>query len=298
MNAGSDIPIRIAPRRELAEEWALVLVAEGLSPSVWHAAEGFMLGVPGDQVESATSVLSSYDSENPPRPPVDDEPKGRAHIYTALFFSIALLDFFFITDVWSEALPWVDRGGADAKRIVGGELWRIVTALTLHADLKHALANAIAGALFVGAVCRSLGSGFGFAIVLLAGAGGNLVNALFYGSYHVAIGASTAVFGALGVLGGVGAVRRRRSGMHGRHVWVPIAAGLALLAMLGTAGERVDLLGHLFGFLVGGVLGLGVAYALPRRPAPRVQWALGLSALVVIFLSWAWALAYTPAGIA
>jgi membrane associated rhomboid family serine protease len=71
---------------------------------------------------------------------------------------------------------------------------------------------------------------------------------------------------------------------------VPIAAGLALLAMLGTAGERVDLLGHLFGFLAGGVLGVVMAVAVPRRPGARVQWALGTTALMLVVVSWMLAL--------
>ncbi|MEE9559871.1 MAG: rhomboid family intramembrane serine protease, partial [Acidiferrobacterales bacterium] len=156
--------------------------------------------------------------------------------------------------------------------------------------LMHALANAIAGAIFFSAVCTTLGAGLGLSVVLLAGAGGNLINAFMHGSLFVSVGASTAVFGAIGVLGGLGVARRRRRGARGKHIWVPIAAGLALLAMLGTAGERVDLLGHLFGFLAGGVLGVVMAVAVPRRPSARVQWALGTTALMLVVVSWMLAL--------
>jgi hypothetical protein len=37
MSEWSEIPLRVAAERKLAEEWALVLIAEGLSPSVRRA---------------------------------------------------------------------------------------------------------------------------------------------------------------------------------------------------------------------------------------------------------------------
>ncbi|MFQ5931671.1 MAG: rhomboid family intramembrane serine protease, partial [Nitrospiraceae bacterium] len=283
------IPLRVAPDREVAEEWALVLVTEGLSPSVWHTEEGFILGVPAEEADRATVVLAAYDSETWAEPQEDEEPAGALHLYVGLAVGGALLAFFFITGPWNPVVRWFERGSADAGRILGGESWRTVTALTLHADVKHVLANAIAGALIVSAVCRVLGSGLGCALVLLAGAGGNFVNALVHGSLHVSVGASTSVFGAVGVLVGLAVARRYRRGRRGRRAWLPVAAGLALLAMLGM-GPRVDLLAHLFGLLVGAVLGLCVAFSVPHPPGSRIQWTLGGAALVIVLYCWGLAL--------
>src|SRR5438034_425376 len=69
----------------------------------------------------------------------------------------------------------------------------------------------------------------------------------------VSIGASTAVFGALGALAAFP--------QHRRRAWVPLGAGLALLAFLGTS-KRADLAGHLCGFVAGLLLG-AVASRLP-----------------------------------
>lgn len=287
----SEISLRVAPRRQLAEEWALVLLAEGLAPRVVHTRNGFAVTVPAEQHESANAVLAAYEREN--RSPPDnnsDEPRGSAHLYVALAVSVALVDMFFVTDVWRQAVHWFERGGADAERIVNGEFWRAVTALSLHADFKHALGNAIAGAIFLTAVCRALGPGLGCALVLLSGVAGNLVNAFVHAAFHVSVGASTAVFGALGILGGLGVVRRRRLGLRGRRAWLPIAAGLGLLAFLGTAGERVDLWAHLFGFVFGAVLGIMAALIVKHRPGTTVQWLWGLGALTLIVCSWMLAL--------
>ena len=95
--------------------------------------------------------------------------------------ALMVLIFFFVTTQWLPALSWFERGSADAQRMPQGEFWRTVTALTLHADIAHALSNSIAAALFLSAVFSIMGGGFGGALVLLAGAGGNLANAFLHG---------------------------------------------------------------------------------------------------------------------
>jgi rhomboid protease GluP len=278
-------------QRELVDEWALVLAADGLSPRVRRGAEGFELSVPLEEAERAADVIAAYVSENRER----ESPRKRVthaegNAFAGVAVSALLLIFFFVTGPRNPEVVWFARGGADAERIALGELWRTVTALCLHADLGHALANALFGALFLGAVCSSLGAGIGCALVLFAGAGGNWLNALFQSPHHVSVGASTAVFGAVGLLSGLAVARRRQRRSTDRPWWVPVGAGLALLAMLGTAGERVDLWAHLFGLLVGGALGIPVGFALPRPPRPLAQWIAGGVAVVALLYCWGLAL--------
>ena len=290
MTKHSEVPLRVTRDHNLVEEWELVLLAQDLSPSVRRTEDGVVLSVPEEEVERALAGLSAYESENPPKLKEGDEPVGSPHLLGGIAVAGMLLVFFSATIIWNQTVPWFERGSADANRILLGELWRTVTALTLHADLVHAATNAIAAALFIGAVSGMLGLGLGSALVLLAGAGGNLANALLYGSPHVSVGASTSVFGAVGMLGGLGMVRRRRRAVRRRRAWVPIAAALALLAMLGTGGERVDVWAHLFGLLLGGVLGILIAFVVPRPPGFRVQWACGSAALAVLIYCWTLAL--------
>jgi rhomboid protease GluP len=69
-----------------------------------------------------------------------------------------------------------------------------------------------------------------------------------------------------------------------------IAASLALLGMLGTAPGS-DVLAHLFGLLVGALLGIGPALA-QRRPLGRwSQWLLALAAGALVLACWRIALA-------
>jgi membrane associated rhomboid family serine protease len=62
--------------------------------------------------------------------------------------------------------------------------------------------------------------------------------------------------------------------------------------MLGM-GEGGDLWAHVFGFVVGGVLGIVVAFTVPRRPGRRVQRMLGGAAVAAVISCWALALGYT-----
>jgi rhomboid protease GluP len=286
-----EIPLRVTADHHLVEEWELVLLAQGLSPRVRQSSDGFVLSVPEEDAERARAGLLAYESENSAKLEEGSELVGAPRSLAASAIpGLVILLFFSVTVLWMPNLPWFERGSADAQRILNGELWRVVTALTLHADIVHAASNAVAAALFLSAVSGVLGAGVGGALVLLAGAGGNLANAFFQGSPHISIGASTSVFGAVGVLGAVGTVRRRRRALSKRRAWLPIAAALALLAMLGTEGQHVDIWAHFFGLLVGGVLGILTAFVAPRAPGAQIQWACGSAAVAALVYCWTLAL--------
>ena len=286
----SQIPVRITEDQVLAEDWALVLVALGLSPSVRRAPGGFVLSVPEPEVQRALAGLAAYELENPSKLPAPNDRAESAPWPAGLAVAAMLLVFFIVTVLWNPSVPWFERGSADAERILRGELWRTVTALTLHADVVHALSNAVGAVVFLGAVYGILGAGLGSGVVLLAGAGGNLANAFLQDWPHVSVGASTAIFGAVGLLGSLGMARRCQKESRRGRAWLPVAAALALLAMLGAGGPRVDVLAHLFGFILGGLLGVLFAFIVPDRPGRGAQWTCGCVALAAIVYCWTLAL--------
>jgi rhomboid protease GluP len=278
----SETPLRVTRDHNLAQEWELALLAEGLSPSMRWSSKGIVISVPAEQVERASAGLAAYEVENPRQQTERREPVGPSTLLAGTVVAAMLLAFFYITIAWKSTLPWFERGSADAERILDGEIWRAVTALTLHANLVHVISNAIGAAIFLGAVGGLLGPGIGSALVLLAGAGGNLTNALVHESAHVSIGASTSVFGAVGVLGGLGMARRRRGTVFGRRAWIPMAAAVALLGMLGTEGQRVDIWAHFLGLLV--------SFSVPHRHQPSLQWFSGGAAFALVIYCWSLAL--------
>jgi len=288
MREGLQAPIRIAPLRKIADEWALVLASEGLHPEISRARGGYALEVPVEECERATAALAAYERENPAAPPDEADPPP-ANLSAGLVASALLLVFFAVTGPRDFSVHWFERGSADAERILDGEMWRVATALTLHADLGHVVGNAIAGAIFISAVCGALGIGLGMALVLASGALGNFANALFHGSQHTSVGASTAIFGAVGILAALGVARHRRRGISGRRALAPIAAGLGLLAMLGTS-PRSDLWGHFFGLVAGVLLCLSGTRTFPRPPGTAAQWLLGGAAVATLLMCWSAAL--------
>ncbi len=293
MSEATPTSVRVSRRRRDADEWALVLVAEGLTPTLWRVPEGFAVGVVAADWDRADRALRDYQRENPDavEAPSGDEPSGAPGAgLVGSTLAAALIAFFAVTGPRDSGAVWFERGSAESQRILAGEVWRAVTALTLHADLGHVVANAAAGGFFFTAVCRLAGPGLGIALLLLAGASGNVLNAWLQGSLHRSVGASTAVFGAVGLLGGFAVARRQRRGVRGRRAWVPIAAALGLLAMLGTAGERVDVWAHLSGLGVGGALGLSVARVEQKRATAGMQGLFAAAALATVIACWGLAL--------
>jgi membrane associated rhomboid family serine protease len=190
--------------------------------------------------------------------------------------------FFMVTGPEQRGSFWFAHGVAISSEVLSSAPWRAVTALTLHADATHVLGNAISGTIFASAVQRRLGSGGAALAVVASGALGNLANAVYHralGVDHGSLGASTAVFGAIGLLSATELVLHKTHPSQ-RRGWVdvvaPIIGGFALLGALGSGDGygRTDLGAHLFGFLVGVILGLAAALPL-RRATVAVDLASG-----------------------
>ncbi len=177
-------------------------------------------------------------------------------------------------------------GRLHAAAVVDGEWWRAVTALTLHADMAHIASNSLFGCVFGLFVGRYLGSGVGWLLVLICGTVANLLNAFIQPGAFRAIGASTATFACLGLVPAFG---WRRGFFRGRG-WVrgfaPLFAAIALLAFTGFGSERVDVLGHLFGFAAGISMGLACAHMNLSRISVADQQRAGGFAVLLVATAW------------
>ncbi len=284
---GPGTAVRVTPNRRLADEWAVVLAAADIPHWLRQRLDGWALIVPPGDAGAALEILEAYDQENSGKGVDGGDDVGPSRHATVVGIAVALLliAFFAITGPRAGHSSWFERGSADAKRMMAGEWWRAVTALTLHADAPHVLGNAVASALLLTVACRQLGPGVGLWLLLLAGAGGNALTAAAHGADHVSVGASTAVFGALGALAVLRIVTPSGVVSSARKSWVVIGATLTLLALLGT-GPDADLLAHLFGLLVGGGLGLIAGLTIRWLPPASVQWLLVAAAGAAVFVAW------------
>jgi rhomboid protease GluP len=276
--------VRVSASRRRADEWAVVLAAADIPHWIRQRLDGWALVVAPVDADAALEALAAYDQENAPED-ANAPTASRSFTIAGLVVALLIVGFFAITGPRAERSAWFERGSADAARMLAGEWWRAVTALTLHADGVHVLGNAVGLALLVTAVCQQVGSGVGLVLVLLAGAGGNVLTAVVHRTGHVSVGASTAIFGSLGILAGLRLVAPHRVGLGATRSWIVVAASLALLTLLGT-GPEADLLAHLFGLLVGGGLGLLAALALRSEPPVWLQWLLVVGAGAVVAGAW------------
>ena len=161
----------------------------------------------------------------------------------------------------------------------------------MHSGLPHLAGNIVFGALFGLFAGRLLGSGVAWFSILIAAVAGNLLNTYLLTADHRAIGASTAVFAALGLVAGY----VWRAKLFSQERWVfrngPIVGGLALLMYTGTGGPNTDIGAHFFGFVCG--FAAGIALPLLRKDQiPDTRWQLlgGMSAVLVVVAAWCIAL--------
>ncbi len=282
------VPVRSTRSRDTANEWALVLVAEGLRCRVQGGRGQWSVEVPELDLRSAREFLETYEEENPPPPPVE---KAVDHGFSSagVVCVAGLVAFFLVTGPRNAEVDWFARGASNAEQILAGEVWRVVTALTLHADWLHLFSNVLSGAFFFTAVFWSLGPGVGGVAILAAGALGNFWNAHFHGMGHSSVGASTAIFGAVGILCGLGIIERRRRGWRRMRAWAPLGAGLGIFAMLGT-GEQTDVSAHFFGFAAGVGFGALASFGVRRQIGTPTQLSLIAIAIAFVVQSWTWAL--------
>ena len=273
--------VRRTSDRRRAEEWSFVLHALGVIHEIREEESGYGIAVLPEDEAQAASALEAHEAERvEPRAPLPEYgPSGAGWLFAAFILALHLA-----TGPRDEQVVWFARGSADAARILRGEWFRVITALSLHADLSHALGNAIVGGLLLSALARRIGTAAAASIALVSGAAGNALTAAVARHGYVSVGASTSVFGALAALAVVQALTRRRAAA------VALGAGAALLGFLGT-GQNSDLLAHLFGFCAGALAALA-AGRLVLHPPPRSAWqpALGAATLAAVAVAWWFAL--------
>ena len=254
------------PTLEQAQEHGLVILA--MRQPCWVAAAQppgeFSLHAEPQAVPEISQELQTYDSEQQqpvPRPPADYEvfryPPGWG-VY-ALWMTALVLTY-----LWQGENPTLVERAASSSTglIVRGEWWRPFTGLFLHADVSHLIGNLLSGLFFGSLVARSIGPWRAWVLILACGTLGNtLTSVLTYPQSFVAIGASTAVFGALGILSGIGfaSMLRVRMRLPWAKITAPLIGGIILLGWLGGHGGHsgnTDVLGHVFGFAAGLTTGL------------------------------------------
>ncbi len=236
----------------------LILTSQGIQNQVEKVSNKYIVRVNVLQKEKAMTAIELYFKENRffrLKQQIEELPLSTFKSYTACIIIFLLWGIHLLITHYDIHDKVTLMYGSSALYILQGETFRAVTALFLHADGKHLLGN-MAGLLIFGAPLISL-SGFGLGpfMLLLAGTTGNLINAHFYKTAHLSIGASTAVMGAAGLLVAYQVTSKNRPLKLNN--LTPIFAGMILVGMF-SQGENTDVWAHVFGFLSG--IGSGIFF--------------------------------------
>lgn len=248
---------RITPASGLVDpasqrDWLLVLNARAIPFVSLSESHALHLFVPPVVEGIAQSEIRAFQAENARREvwPKRHTIYGRAWL-AALPLGL-LLPWYHITHgSGHDHFWWDERGSLKPAETFLEEARRSLTALTLHADYGHLVANLFFGCFFIFLLARICGWARALFLTILGGWAGNLMAIQLRAGSWQSIGYSTAVFASVGALGGIMAAR---SGTGNSRLIAPGAA-LALLSLLGTEGIRTDFLAHLCGLFCGVLFG-------------------------------------------
>ena len=289
-----DVPVTVfrARRRRSCEERQLVLLAVGVVAELVPGEGEFLLQVDAQDAAYAARHLAHYESENRAPPPPPPPPYLHPHAWVGcVLYVLTLVGVAYLVGNGLVRLDAFDLGTLDCARVQAGEWWRAWTALTLHLDGPHLAANLGAGVWFGYLAARQTGVGTAWFLTVTGAALANLAEGLTGPPEHSAVGASTAVFTALGLMSAYSWRERFHLPQHWGRRWAPLVAGVILLGWTGSAGEGTDLVAHLTGFTTGVLLGVALATGASRQWLERVpQWLTGAAALAEIAVAWGFAL--------
>ncbi|MEM9056242.1 MAG: rhomboid family intramembrane serine protease [Pseudomonadota bacterium] len=271
-------------------ERALVLRALDIEHVVVANPTGFALAVEAADAAAAREQIDLYVAENAGWPPRIAQFKPRSNgVKAAALYAVTLVFFAWMQNNGPLGLEWYNAGKTNAGLIRDGEWWRTITALTLHLDVGHLAGNLVIGAFFGLMASELMGAGLAWLTIVVAGALGNGLNAMVQPDYHTSVGASTAVFAALGLSSTYAWVMR--AGHRAAFRWAPVVAGAVLLTFFGVGGERTDVVAHLTGFCAGAGMGLLYGYGGDRFVIGAAgQSRLGAAAFAVLAVGWFYAL--------
>jgi len=146
-------------------------------------------------------------------------------------------------------------GGVFGPAILeGGQWWRLLTAMFLHGGLEHLALNMIS-LYIVGRIMEAYFFPLDYLLIyFLSGIGGFLLSLTLHPE-TVIIGASGAIFGIFGALGGFALFHRERLGSHYHSFLKEFGIILGLNLIFDLAVPGIDMSAHIGGLLLGAIGG-------------------------------------------
>ena len=192
-----DVRISEGAFKQIRDE-SLVLLSQGISHRIELSEDGpFQIFVEPDKRRAAQFQIRLYHRENPPRnenPPLPLKLTLQPLWVLAVPVICTLLDF-------SDAFIQMHNVGiADAAKILRGEWWRTITAMTLHGDSRHLASNLVSGFLALSLLHYRIPLAKLVPFLAVASAIANFFVALTVQTHSRSIGFSGFVFATIGCL--------------------------------------------------------------------------------------------------
>jgi len=136
---------------------------------------------------------------------------------------------------------------------LGGQYWRLITAMFLHFDIAHLLSNMLSLYAIGSIIEKAFGRGRFLLIYFGSGLGAGLISTFYHawkGTPAVCAGASGAIFGLAGALVCLAVFRLTEAyGVDSRRVPLAIIASVVMSAT-GSTDNAAHIGGLIFGFLL------------------------------------------------
>lgn len=274
------------------EQQTLILSAVGIHSWTRVRGGGFAVMVTPESVPLAQKHLREVAMETfPPPPPVRATASYRHAWMGSTIYAIVLIGAAYAAGVDLFGVDWIEAGALHGTLPRTHEWWRVLTALTLHADVAHLVGNLVFGVTLGYAASLAMGGGVAWAGIVLGAALGNALDAFWMPGANSSIGASTAVFAALGLLSGHAWRGDAAADLRRVKRWAPLVGGIMLLAFTGMGGEHTDIVAHVTGFISGCALGalLGKTNQTIFR-LRGLQLGAAVLSVAAILAAWAWTL--------
>lgn len=285
---------RISARSQRqAMDWSLVLASQNIHPIIAGPGEEaerkeWALLVAPAQYEAALAAIRQYRLENRGWAWRTSLPGADLDIHTgALCWCVVLVCWHWVASFIVPALT--ARGQMSNVAVENGEWFRLFTAVLLHSDLAHLLANVTFGAIFLGLAMARFGWGVTLLATFTAGAVGNVVGYVLYDTPYTGVGASGMMMGALGLLCIHSFGLWRKNPKAARYVMSGVIAGVLLFVLFGFSPGS-DIFAHLGGFVAGLFFGAVLSFVDERKVHGRSLNIAGI-ALVVMTMAVTWWLA-------
>ncbi len=242
---------------EQIRDYSLVLASQGIPHHIRRDDRGpYLVAVRFDLLDSAEEQIALFQKENPPR---KENPPLALRLAVSPLLVLLVPSLFTILQFSSYGSRFYHSGVSDAEKILAGDWWRPITALTLHGDAHHLVSNLVSGYIVLNLLAFRMPLSRIVVPLAVASSVANFLVACSIRSDFRSLGFSTFVFCALGALATIEFRLVPRESRGALRRFAPLCAAILLAVFLGI-GEHSDILAHFYGLL----LGIGVGF-LPRK---------------------------------